>query len=133
MNKKFLTSTTDWILVGVALLLFGTEMLGMLGVTPLITTETVEMSIYQVWIPFVLGSLMGHFFPLPWRVEGQMIPYLIWMFGFIVFYVFVYIYIKPEYLFPVVDFLADYLYAFFLGGYVLGSTFFSRPTHRLED
>ena len=132
-KPKFISSITDWLLIATAIVLFAVEILAVFGMVPLITDEFVEISVYQVWVPAVLGILMGHFFPLPWRVpgatQGVIIGLAIGIIGYIAWYVNV---PTPE-LEKTLDILADFLYAFFLGGYAVGSTFFGRKRHPLED
>ncbi len=129
---KFINSITDWFLIGASLVLFGLEMLAALGYVPFITNELVKISVFQIWVPVVLGILAGHMFPLPWGHSNLKIL-LTSMFSGIGIYVLWYIYAPEAHVIGVLDILAEYLYAFFLGGYALGSTFFGRPRHPLED
>ena len=132
-RTKFIDSVTDKFLIGASIVLFVVEILAVLGFFPVITNEMVEISVFQLWVPIVLGILGGHLFPLPWRVDNQIWRFVTAMFSGIGIYVLWYIYAPETHVIGVLDILADHLYAFFLGGYVLGSTFFSRPRHPLED
>ena len=132
MKPKFISSITDWFLIGASLFFFGLELLAVVGTVPFITNEMVEMSVYQLWVPAVLGALMGHFFPLPWRYPSIKI-FLAVMFSGVGSYVVWYLATPAEELHQMLDILSKYLYAYFLSGYILGSTFFSRPAHPLED
>jgi len=133
---KFISSITDWFLVITAAVLFTLEMVAVAGYVPLITTETVEISVFQLWVPAALGALMGHFFPLPFSLFGRKKYYtrnfLIALFAGVGFYLLWYFKAPEAQVNSVLDILADRLYAFFLGGYFIGSEFFLRGLHPLE-
>lgn len=131
---KFINSKTDWILIGVAIKLFVVEMLAVAGYLPKITNELVEISVYQLWVPAVLGLLAGHFFPIPFlRGKGGVGTFAASLAAGLFLYIAWYVNAPADQVINTLDILADHLYAFFLGGYVLGSRFFPRPRHRLED
>lgn len=131
--KKFINSKTDWIMIGVAIKLFVVEMLAVAGYMPKITNELVEISVYQLWVPVVLGTLAGHFFPIPlFRGTGGVKTYVTVLAVSLSAYVLWYVSVPADQVLKTLDILADHLYAFFLGGYLLGSRFFPRPRHELE-
>jgi hypothetical protein len=130
-KPKFISSITDWFLIITSFILLSLELLAVAGFVPFITNEMVEMSVYQLWIPAVCGALFGHFYPLPWRYPSIKI-FLAVMFSGVGGYVIWYLATPAEELLQTLDILSEYLYAFFLSGYLLGSTFFSRPAHPLE-
>lgn len=133
---KFITSITDWFLVVTAVVLFILEMFAVAGYVPYITNETVEISIFFLWVPATLGALMGHFFPLPFSVFGRKERYtrdfLIGLTAGVGFYLLWYFKAPEAQVISALDILADHLYAFFLGGYFIGSEFFLRGQHPLE-
>jgi hypothetical protein len=134
MGMKFINSATDWILIGASSTLFLVEMLAVAGFMPKITNELVEISVYQLWVPVVLGALAGHFFPIPFmRGTGGVKIFVTGLSVTLSAYLLWYITTPEAQVLAVLDILADHLYAFFLGGYLLGSRFFPRPRHPLED
>jgi len=130
---KLINSKTDWILIGTSLFLLFIELLAVAGFMPVITNELVEISVYQLWVPAVLGMLAGHFFPIPFlRGTGGVKIFVTGLFVTLSAYLLWYINTPADQVLKALDILADHLYAFFLGGYLLGSRFFPRPRHELE-
>ena len=135
-KPRLISSFTDFVLVISATFLFSVELIAVIGKVDFITDRLVRLSIFQLWIPVVLGILAGHFFPLPFALfqrRFQIKPFLFLMFLGVGIYVLWYILSDPVTVEHVLDILANYLWAFFLTGYYLGSEFFTRPRYELEE
>lgn len=131
MQKISLRGFTDWALVVAAISLTAVEIAAVVGKVEFITNEFVEFSIHQLWIPFFVGSLMGHFFPLPWRVlkykKEPTARFLLIVLGSVGVYIGWYVIAPESVVLRIVEILADHMWAFFLIGYLSGSEWFHRP------
>ena len=131
-RPKLFTTITDYFLIIASVVLFILEILATFGYVELITDRMVRFSVFQIWIPIVLGSLSGHFYPFTHRFNNTEVFISLLATG-IISYVIWYIFATETTVIAVLDVLAEYLWAFFLGGYVLGGLFFGRVRHELES
>ena len=131
-KTKILESTTDYFLIITSLVLFGLEIIAVFTDVDLITDRIVRFSVFQVWIPLVLGSLMGHFFPITQKYSNIK-AYLIFLVSSVVGYIIWYIYATEVQVIAVVTAMAEYMWVTFLSGYTLGGLFFGRTKHALEE
>lgn len=106
------------------------------GSVEFITNEFVEFSIHQLWIPYLVGAICGHFFPLPKRFLKYEKPptkrFLQVVLGSIGVYVLWYVVAPDSIVLEVVGVLANHMWAFFLFGFLSGSEWFHRKVYEEE-